>query len=667
MLKLLRVMVLLAFAGLVAVIPALAQSQSWSCYGPYGGRILAIAISPCFPADNTIFASAGSAGLFRTADGGDVWGAVSGLPADLTISSVAISPGFDYDHTLFASTTQGGIFKSWDKGETWESWSAGLSTLSVAQVAVSPAYDVDQSLVAATSRGLHLSTSAGKLWLPVGPTVASMSVAISPPMSEAFTAYGGTVVGLYVSTDSGRTWEASSLTGVPVVAVALSPDFPSDQRILVGTLAGAYLSTDGGTTWEGPWLPEQGVHHTLFSPNYGNDHVVFLGAEDGVYVSSDDGETWDFDGQIGDTVHALAGSPDYATRPALYAGTDHGGVHLSTDGAATWTARNNGIAGLLIDSVAASPDFVGDRTVFAGGPSGVWRSTDDTLSWQMTSLDYAEATAIQCSRSYSATGTVYAATNGGLFVSQNGGQSWAPTAGSPDVLGILDLALGPGDEIWLGTAEGGVYHSTDEGASWEERSDGLGSLHVTAIEWLDAGDDGAHLVAGTWGAGIFVSDDGGLSWVDPTAGPATPHIRDLAAAMGFRGRIWTFAGTTAGLFRSGDRGNAWDFTGFLGQDISGVALHPNYAVRPNCYLGGRDDGVFRSLNGGLTWDSLNDGLGTLHVRRIAVATDVTYPVLFAATEGGVWRYGGPPQPSGPTPTPSPTPVTSAVSLPLLFK
>lgn len=659
MLKILRLILLCTLVWLSPSMPAWAQSPAWSCSGPYGGRILALAISPHFADDHMVLAGTDSGGLFQSADGGETWQEVVGLPADLTISSVATSPDFAKDRTLFVSTTQGGILKSLDGGETWDMWSSGLSSLSVMYMALSPAYDADQTLIAATSQGLCLSVSAGKRWLPVGPRVSALSAAIAPRRGDTFIAYGGTVVGLYVSRDSGQTWEPTALNSVPVIAIALSPDYANDQSILVGTLAGAYLSTDGGASWQRPWLEEQVIHHTLFSPDYANDQTLFVGGEDGVYVSSDSGDSWDLSGHIQSTVYALVAAPDYPATPILYAGTDQDGVFLSDDGGLTWAPRNNGITSLLMEAVAVSPNYYWDRTTFAGGPDGVWRSIDDGLSWQMTTLDYAGVNALRCSAHYAADQTVYAATNGGLFVSQDGGESWASTPDSPEVLNILDLALGPDGELWLATAEGGVYYSADGGVSWEPRSAGLDSLYVTAIEWLGTDGDSTHLVAGTWGMGTFVSSDGGLSWTAAASGPATPHIRDLACATGYGGRIWTFASTTAGLFRSGDLGNAWDFAGLLGQDISAVALHPNYVSRPNCYMGGRQDGVFRSLNGGLTWHPLNEGLGSLRVHGIAAANRGTSAVVYAATEGGVWRYGDAPQPE--------PLIAATVELPLVFR
>ena len=206
----LLVVVLLAVGS-----PVLAQSPSWSCHGPYGGRVLAMAISPQYASDGTVFAGTEQGGLFRSLDRGVSWQAVKGLPSDLTISSIVLSPGFGTDRTVFVSSTQGGIFQSWDAGATWRWWSDGLASLSVAQMAISPRYAADQTLVAATDQGLYLSTTAGKVWTAVGPRLGTLSVAMAPTASGQPVMFGGTVIGLYVSTNGGTAWNATALSSAP--------------------------------------------------------------------------------------------------------------------------------------------------------------------------------------------------------------------------------------------------------------------------------------------------------------------------------------------------------------------------------------------------------------------------------------------------------------------
>jgi hypothetical protein len=130
---------------------------------------------------------------------------------------------------------------------------------------------------------------------------------------------------------------------------------------------------------------------------------------------------------------------------------------------------------------------------------------------------------------------------------------------------------------------------------------------------------------------------------------------------GYGGLVWSFAGSTAGLFRSADFGQSWDVAGLMGSDVSTISLHPEYAVQPDVYSGTWSD-IFGSQNGGLTWTRLNAGTEMQHVRDLAVTLDDGEEVvLFAATEGGVWRHGGEPE------TPPPYPDPKRLRLPLIVQ
>ena len=618
--------------------PVAAQSLVWTCHGPYGGRILAMAISPDYATDATVFAGAERGGLFRSIDGGESWQPVGGLPLDLTISGIVVSPDYATDQTLFVSSTQGGIFKSWDGGESWRWWSDGLASLAVAQLAISPNYGSDQTLLAATDRSLYLSTTAGKVWTAVGPSLGALTVAVAPIDSGHFVAFGGTAIGLYVSTNGGDTWEETALSGAPAVSISFSPNYAADHHLLVGTLAGAYFSPDGGSTWQGPWLADSVIHQVLFSANYATDGKFYLGVEGGGYTSTDGGQSWLSESGIPETVRSMVTS---LGEPAhVFAGLDSRGVYASHDGGDSWQLASLGITSVVIETVAASPAYSSDATLLAGGPGGVWRSVDDGQSWQRTTLDYAAVSDLECAADYASSRKVFAATKGGVFASVSGGRRWFSAQGDLEVLGVQDVTLSPAGGIWIGTTDGGAFYSNDDGRHWQPRSQGLGSQNVSTIQYVGQLDGHDYLVVGTRDAGVYYSSDGGITWTPALRGPQSPHPRALATGVGFADRVWTFAATSTGVFRSGDLGDTWDDAGLFGLDLCCIALHPDYAARPNCYAGGTRDGVFQSLNGGLTWGSLNHGLGNRHVSDVEVAMSSEGVTLVAATSGGVWRYGG---------------------------
>ncbi|MBC8449195.1 MAG: hypothetical protein H8D78_15725, partial [Chloroflexi bacterium] len=83
---------------------------------------------------------------------------------------------------------------------------------------------------------------------------------------------------------------------------------------------------------------------------------------------------------LGRNVRTVAFSPNFATDRTLFAGT-LGGIFRSTDGGANWGYTNTGLSNLDIRALAVSPNFANDQTLFAGTWDGVFRSTNRGGNW----------------------------------------------------------------------------------------------------------------------------------------------------------------------------------------------------------------------------------------------------------------------------------------------
>ncbi|MFJ5549119.1 WD40/YVTN/BNR-like repeat-containing protein [Streptomyces sp. NPDC093225] len=112
-----------------------------------------------------------------------------------------------------------------------------------------------------------------------------------------------------------------------------------------------------------------------------------------------------------------------------------------------------------------------------------------------------------------------------------GGTNWTPMGPGPLVVGsvawsgrALSIAVDPTDTdtVYLGTANGGVWKSTDRGLTWTPKSDFQRSLAIGALA-VDPNDH-LHVVAGTgewgssadtyYGGGLLISVDGGATWTE---------------------------------------------------------------------------------------------------------------------------------------------------------
>src|SRR5206468_6446531 len=230
----------------------------------------------------------------------------------------------------------------------------------------------------------------------------------------------------------------------------------------------------------------------------------------------------------------------------------------------------------------------------------------------------------------------------------------------------------PGDPrlFFFGAAAGGVWKTTDSGATWTPIFDGqpassIGAIGVAPsdhrIIYVGTGE-GALRGNITYGNGVYKSVDGGKSWthigladtrqigaliVDPT----NPDIV-LVAAIGHA------FGPNAerGVFRTSDGGKTWnkvlykdDHTGAIDVTFdptnSSIVYAALWEVRRqpwNFSSGGPGSGLYRSSDGGVTWARLSGhGLPLGILGRIDVSVSAANPrrvyAMIEAKEGGLYR------------------------------
>jgi photosystem II stability/assembly factor-like uncharacterized protein len=213
--------------------------------------------------------------------------------------------------------------------------------------------------------------------------------------------------------------------------------------------------------------------------------------------------------------------------------------------------------------------------------------------------------------------------SGGLWHTQNNGQSFAPIFDSVDVLTIGDIAVNwQNRHIWVGTGEVnssrstyaglGVYRSSNNGKSWEYL--GLPESHHIGKIQLSAKDPNTawvavlgHLYSESKERGIYKTIDAGKTWnqtlaIDANTGAIDVDIdpsneQNLYAAMWYRTRTasnFEESGKTSGIYKSTDGGDKWTListptSGFPSGDgvgRIGLAVYPKnpsivYAIVDN--------------------------------------------------------------------------------------
>ncbi len=199
------------------------------------------------------------------------------------------------------------------------------------------------------------------------------------------------------------------------------------------------------------------------------------------------------------------------------------------------------------------------------------------------------------------------APSGGLWVSEDRGQSWDILTDDQPTLGVSSIVvdyndpdiiyIGSGDRD-AGDAQGlGVFKSTDGGASWVRKNTGMGNVSVGRM--IQDPDDADVLYAAASG-GIFKSTDAAESWINTKTGT----MKEIVFKPGDPSVL--YASATGKFYRSADNGINWQkiTTGLPGNAARAVIAvseaSPEYvyffATSQSSFLG-----LYRSTDGGATF------------------------------------------------------------------
>jgi uncharacterized protein (TIGR03437 family) len=381
------------------------------------------------------------------------------------------------------------------------------------------------------------------------------------------------LVSLAVNTPpvSSLNWTASGLSG------RVTRSFTSiDNLLFAATNQGVFRSTDFGANW---MATSSGLTNADVLSLYAFGARLIAGTNGGgIFISTDFGATWTVSnsGLSGDT---LTVSNIFALGSTLYLATP-GGVCVSTNNGQSWTALNAGLTGLNLNilNFAAIPN----GGFFAATRGGVCLYNRTTNQWEA-------ATAGFPNNSYATTlawngSSLFAGTNG-FGVCRYNGQTWsAINNGIPANAFILSL-IANGASLIAGTANGGLYVSNNNGDTWTLLASGLGSADVSVLFPYRG-----RLCAGTPG-GVF-----GARLSVPTGNRApVAFAASLATIANSGGQNATRLPIT--LLGSDADGDAliYLFTNPTNGALAGFA--PNLFYTPNANFTGSDSFTFRVSDG----------------------------------------------------------------------
>ena len=239
-----------------------------------------------------------------------------------------------------------------------------------------------------------------------------------------------------------------------------------------------------------------------------------------------------------------------------------------------------------------------------------------------------------------------AAASGGVWKTNNEGTTWTPIFDDQGSYSIGCLAIDPKDPltIWIGTGENnsqrsvgygdGVYKSTDGGKTWKnvglKNSEHIGKILIDPKDskvvyvaaqgplWAKGGDRGLYKTTdggATWNRVLTIDDYTGVS--DIVMDPRDPGVLYASAYQRFR-RVWALidGGPGSGIHQSVDGGATWnklenglpkEMMGRIGLAVSPAAPDTVYAI---IEAAGKDSGFYRSTDGGGNWKKMGDHVST---------------------------------------------------------
>jgi photosystem II stability/assembly factor-like uncharacterized protein len=644
----------------------------------------------CSPTDANRYLVAGAdGGVWRSTNGGTSWTALTDDQPTTAIGALALDP--NDENTIYAGTGEAnfahhsrfglGLLKSTDGGNTWAVLAADVfAGRCFARIAVSP---VDSAVLYAAITpaggfpamsaakghpqadgpvGVFKSVDGGVTWSQLTnglPTLAATDVRLAPNDSQTVYAaighiFGDPANGVYKSVDAGASWihlgGGLPTTDVGRITLAIAPSMPqrlfasiahaADANGNLASLRGVFRSDDGGVSWSALTAPNYmasfGWYANVALVHPTDPTRVIVGGM-ALQRSINSGASWTDVTPPHPDLHALAW--DAAGR--LLAGDD-GGVHRSTTQGDSWIPLNTGL-GLIQFYAGLSLDPNTEAIVYGGAQDNGTDKRTAPNTWAqvfggdggMTAVNQNTPTTVFCE--FQGTGNLYRSTNaGGSFTLSASGIN---TADRNCFLPPYGYDPSNAQRMVYGTHR--IYRSTNGGLNWLVISGDLTATSSGAIRSLAiAPSNGQTIWAATNDGNVQVTFNDGAAWqLVLTELPGWRRLMRQIFVDPLDNTSAYLAGSRFGVdqvLRTSDAGQTWmALDGDLPDvPVNVIAVDPRPAI--DVLYVGAEAGVFRSLNGGISWRRYGAGLPNTPV--IDLRLDLPHSRMIAGTQGrGAWR------------------------------
>lgn len=653
-------------------------------------------------------------------------------------------PEKNLDLTAYYKTLQAARRNSSQRSAgSWQTQGPGNAGARINHIAVDPS-DPQTIYIGYASGGIYKTQDAGGSWYPIFDDYPILSIgclAIDPVQTQII--YAGTGdpnitgtpfigQGIYKSQDAGTSWEALGLGETGIISEIII--HPTDPNTIYAAAMGSpfertddrglYKSTDGGATWtQILFLSEMtGIIDIAMSPE--NPNVLFAAGWDRIrnnresvtsgegakiYKTQDGGNAWDQlqEGLPTDAQSriGLAIAPsDPQQIYAVYVGTNHEvyGVYRSRDSGVSWSeVDTDPLSGLPATALQGFGWYFGKIEVHPTHPEEIfllgvrlYRRNPVTGLWQRADTGDGDVVHVDMhDLVFLSDQEILLATDGGLYGSQNGGQSWTDLENIPTTQ-FYHVAYNPHNpSTYYGGAQdnGSLSGNASEINNWQRYFGGDGFRTIFHPE------EPLIYYVETQEGGLSVTNDGGQTYRNATRGINTadninwdapvimsrhnpdhiymgtdrlyrsvlgtdvdfqaisPLLTDtiihLAATSNVTAISESFfsaqslaVGTGDGnLWITEDMGSTWSnsSTDIPDRYITSIHHSPTWEEHIYTSLSGFKDAdntphVLQSLDGGMHWESISGNLPNIPVNDLFILPNNGDEVLFAATDAGIF-------------------------------
>lgn len=576
-------------------------------------------------------------------------------------------------NTYWVGAASGGLWVTYDNGNSWTCLTDFNAVLAVSDIVIPSDY--------ATSQTIYIATGDRD-------------------------GFDNNSVGVLKSTNGGTTWNTTGITftinqGKMVNRILIDPN--NSQILLAATSDGLYKTIDGGITWNNR-LTSSEFMDLEYKPG---DFSIIYGSRDNgrIFRSLNGGSTWT-QAYIGtdaarielavspadpNVIYGIVASASNAGLNSITKSTNSGAsfsevFYGSTSNLMGWSVNGNdtGGQGWYDISIAVSP--LDANIVLVGGINS-WVSTNGGTSWTISNHWYGadgveEVHADKHNLSFRSNGTLFECNDGGVYFSDNNGQTWTDKTNGIRIsqmykLGVsslnstetitglqdngtklnvgtswYDVKLGDGMECLIDYSNNNIQYGTYVNGQIDRTMNHW--INKTAIEPADAGDGAwvtpyiinpvnpSTLYAGY--AEVWKTTNRGDSWTQISNLSVGNYIRSMAIAPS--DTMTLYVAGFSNIYKTNNNGGVWtNISSGLptsNSQITYIAVKhddPNTVwVTFGSYTSAR---VFETTDGGANWTNISNGLPGIPVYTIVQNKLSTTGVqLYVGTEVGVYYKNG---------------------------